>query len=424
MKSLTNANNTPLHVISYLIAMIKQLILSLKFKIFVTVTQIVISGVLTRETMSFTNAGRLNGHVFESFSALTMKKCIDYCLSRSVCRSVNYYSRNQLCELNRAVGADIEHDSPQLGVFYIPITPGFIGDQDGCSQRPCPPGTRCLIRGQGSYTCEYIQCGSPPVLDRATPETEEHEVGSTLQYQCDARFFSPKPIESLCNQWRTWTSVDDTCRKPGNCSDLKKCNPSYSDGEYWLYPPIYGGEKVKIYCNNLNSNEPGDFVTLYENNYSVLNTTTQNGGCNTLRPHAEDTKSHFSKIRVHTPTMTVLRDDYSFATTTVITVPWNKVAVAYGVGGDCTFDQASCPKLGEFQINTMGTGLIVDTGLFWKAVGYRPRMDNFYRSPDGYIIRANAGGRCGHCEPNGDITLYIKPDSQMNPDLATTPICL
>ena len=47
-----------------------------------------------------------------------------------------------------------------------------------------------------------------------------------------------------------------------SCSELKTCNSQYSDGEYWLNPAPFGTTRVKIYCHNMNSGSPVEYVTL------------------------------------------------------------------------------------------------------------------------------------------------------------------
>ena len=47
-----------------------------------------------------------------------------------------------------------------------------------------------------------------------------------------------------------------------SCSELKTCNSQYSDGEYWLNRAPFGTTRVKIYCHNMNSGSPVEYVTL------------------------------------------------------------------------------------------------------------------------------------------------------------------
>jgi len=51
---------------------------------------------------------------------------------------------------------------------------------------------------------------------------------------------------------------------PGSCAEVLGCDQSYADGEYWLYPDLFQATvatKVKVYCHNMASGTPEEFVT-------------------------------------------------------------------------------------------------------------------------------------------------------------------
>lgn len=57
---------------------------------------------------------------------------------------------------------------------------------------------------------------------------------------------------------------------PQTCQEAKKRYKTTSDGEYQL---LIGGKKMSIYCHNMNSREPREYLTLIvgeEENYSEI----------------------------------------------------------------------------------------------------------------------------------------------------------
>ena len=55
---------------------------------------------------------------------------------------------------------------------------------------------------------------------------------------------------------------------PSTCLELKQCSSSNSytsDGEYWLYPPIFNSHadvtKIKVYCKGMDSDNPTEYIT-------------------------------------------------------------------------------------------------------------------------------------------------------------------
>lgn len=58
---------------------------------------------------------------------------------------------------------------------------------------------------------------------------------------------------------------------PATCSEAKKCSPTASDGEFWLYPRKFNRQiPVKSYCHNMFSPETAEeFITLQNTNYFI-----------------------------------------------------------------------------------------------------------------------------------------------------------
>ena len=87
-----------------------------------------------------------------------------------------------------------------------------------------------------------------------------------------------------------------------SCSELKTCNSQYSGGEYWLNPAPFGTTRVKIYCHNMNSGSPVEYVTL-----NVINTGLYPNKSNSWCKGEENLsvncagagETQYQKIRVH-----------------------------------------------------------------------------------------------------------------------------
>ena len=47
-----------------------------------------------------------------------------------------------------------------------------------------------------------------------------------------------------------------------NCKDLKKKGYAKIDGHYFFYPIANCGKALKVYCYDMDTNEPKDFITL------------------------------------------------------------------------------------------------------------------------------------------------------------------
>ena len=58
---------------------------------------------------------------------------------------------------------------------------------------------------------------------------------------------------------------------PTSCSEVKKCSPLSTDGDYWLYPEKFDGQvPVKTYCHMMTSSETAEeYITLKYANHFV-----------------------------------------------------------------------------------------------------------------------------------------------------------
>ncbi|XP_069116353.1 uncharacterized protein [Argopecten irradians] len=124
--------------------------------------------------------------------------------------------------------------------------------------------------------------------------------------------------------------------------------------------------------------------------------------------------------------MSVLRDDFTFATTCQETT---RPIPVYGQTYSCSFDnvkfptlKGNCPAPGTLVINTRGTGLKVDPSLTWQTSGYAPRLESFSRSADGHVIQAAYDGWCGHYSPSDTMFLHADSNDEQR-GTASIPIC-
>ncbi|XP_046553730.1 uncharacterized protein LOC124263197 [Haliotis rubra] len=46
-----------------------------------------------------------------------------------------------------------------------------------------------------------------------------------------------------------------------SCSEVRQLSSTYTDGEYWLYPRLLNGSRVKVYCHAMNST-PSEYISL------------------------------------------------------------------------------------------------------------------------------------------------------------------
>ncbi|XP_041346713.1 complement factor H-related protein 3-like, partial [Gigantopelta aegis] len=272
-----------------------------------------------------------------------------------------------------------------------------------------------------NIVCKRSDCPSPPVIVNSNEQfvrsTASTVYGATLQYGCKSGFVAENGVTTVtCGEGGLWTSM--VCKPLRSCSEVKACNSQYGDGEYWIYPAPYGTTKVKIYCRDMNSSSPTEFVTLNVENVGY-SPRLANPHCQTEAYHnctQGGGKTHYSKIRVRIQTMQVNRRDKTFAKT-YFGNPLN-----YGQAADCYTShlngtRATCGPKGTFNIDTTGTGLVVDKMLTFPVTGWRP-WGQVVRNADGTTIDLLCGGRRGRCAPSGPMILKLGPTGN-SPRLST-----
>lgn len=153
----------------------------------------------------------------------------------------------------------------------------------------------------------------------------------------------------------------------GSCKSIQHYKRTRTDGEYKIN---IRGREVEIYCHNMNSESPSEYLTLRkgnQENYSLFYSkrTTDMSKCeNGKGIHDESIHygtTRFNKVRININTLQIIDDDYQFSHT--VGRPQK-----YATGGDCYSNSGSCPQ-GDFFVNLEGTGFRIRPNMMWEANG-------------------------------------------------------
>ena len=160
---------------------------------------------------------------------------------------------------------------------------------------------------------------------------------------------------------------------------------------------VLGGKNVSIYCHQMNTTWPKEFLTLptgEEENYSEMYgmrltspDTCPNNGSRENCPCVKDDSPRagmtaWKKINLNVTSLSINRKSwkkpflYSYncfaAHDFTFTRQLHGEVVPYGEAGDC-YSTANCPQ-GKFSINLTGTGLRVAAYSGWIGVGNKPSV--------------------------------------------------
>ncbi|XP_034962630.2 A disintegrin and metalloproteinase with thrombospondin motifs 9 isoform X3 [Zootoca vivipara] len=223
-------------------------------------------------------------------------------------------------------------------------------------------------------------------------------------------------VSSLCldklkpEERRTCHNIHD-CELPTSCKEVKRLKVTTEDGEYYLQVK---GKLLKIYCTDMESDRPKEYVTLAngeaENfsevySYRLHNPTEcpYNGSrredCQCRKDYTAAGFSAFSKVRLDLNTMQIITTDLQFAQTL------DGRPVPFATAGDC-YSAAKCPQ-GRFSINLSGTGLSVTQTSKWLSQG-NYAVSEIIKSPDGTKVIGKCGGYCGKCTPSSGTGLDVQ----------------
>ncbi|XP_046326881.1 A disintegrin and metalloproteinase with thrombospondin motifs 9-like [Haliotis rufescens] len=319
-------------------------------------------------------------NILLELSGVPRAECAAKCGSHPACWSFFYHEGNLSCQIHSMI-------------FVEPT--GNASDGTAYFRKP----TECSV----GPTVEH----SVKLFD---PTQEPHIAGEVVTYDCDTGRLPDTEDDVTCLISGNWTSM--ICKRPSTCAEVKRCESGRTDGEYWLYPPTFNGQKARIYCHGMSGNAPAEYVSLGTSNSGHYpNTKRANCGSTGTWP-GKGGDTTFTKIKVNTETMEIVSDDHQFATSTNNLFP-------YGEAHDCYTNHGSinnCGPLGTFTIDTTGTGMRVDLQVNWVGRGWMP-WAIFSRSNDGLVINLNCGGFCGRCE--ADRPFVLQPYPSQEPDIAT-----
>lgn len=197
-------------------------------------------------------------------------------------------------------------------------------------------------------------------------------------------------------------AVPSPIHLPATCGEFKKQNPGVGDGEYTLYLHQNEAYPVLIYCHNMATDNPTEYLSLVNAgdaaNFSSIVYPTQ------------ESRTIFSRLRIDLDDLTINRNDTTFATTTGI-VPVEENAIrdyATAMGCQQTLDT---PVSGQANIDLTGTSFILaDTVQF--VVQGQDAAGEAIISPDRRTAALSVSGRCGWIWPQGEIKLVLKKEAE------------
>ncbi|XP_041371343.1 A disintegrin and metalloproteinase with thrombospondin motifs 9-like [Gigantopelta aegis] len=200
-------------------------------------------------------------------------------------------------------------------------------------------------------------------------------------------------------------------RLPKSCADYQK-KGKRTDGEYLLYPPILNSVEVRIYCHNMNTTMPKEFVTLkYKNvgKHPNLEDVDCSGNPMPSKSWSWYTgETEFFKLGVNIQSMMVRETDFTFAR------HYGEHVVGFGEARDSYtkhYNQKrnKCGPVGTFHIDMRGTGLKVDDDLEWMAEG-QFAYGEWTRDHGNATVDILAGGYAGGLKPIEPILLMHNPN--------------
>jgi len=205
-------------------------------------------------------------------------------------------------------------------------------------------------------------------------------------------FFNAKELYYVrCNS-NEWNILGKQAAHPRCALDLKVKYPMItSDKEYTLYFNGDYGKPFEVYCHNMNSINPVEYLTL-----KVCN-KNNNFSCYTAGGSAfgDSVFTHFQKIRINPKSLIVKTDDFTFSTSVgqLEQVYWNGKRklqfnkIPFATARDCSANNSVISTFIKMGCNPEGS---------W----------NF--SEDKKIVDLSGGGYCGRVCPALDVTTNEK----------------
>ena len=175
-----------------------------------------------------------------------------------------------------------------------------------------------------------------------------------------------------------------------SCAMTQRLRNAFSDGEYCLSVNGGGTTGTRVYCHDMATDSPREYVTLPagpDNNYSETFHTTGTRG--TVR---------YSKLGLDLQNMYINSWDWTFVDHNAIIPYGSQVYDAYPLYGRAfSCSQEGFPR-GRARIDLTGTGFHMEDTLVWQLVGHPEQITDHVRTAQ--TFSGECTGTCGGCVPH------------------------
>uniref|UniRef100_R4G2C1 GON-Abd-1 n=1 Tax=Abdopus aculeatus TaxID=515833 RepID=R4G2C1_ABDAC len=321
------------------------------------------------------------------YKNVSLKKCKQNCRKHPECNSFEYKEETKLCDLSNVTHLTNEIKSNRWGWDIYIFNPGY----------------------------RKIDCGTPKDLARAL------KVYSSTTYESEVTYICPmgEKLTSTCEMNNEWTSVESTCKEPVSCKDIKMCGRDATDGEYWIYPSPLSHKRLKVYCHDMETDKPKEFITLPHENFAFAPALKPSYLCMTRFDEeiSKPGKTIFKKVRIYPEEMVLDRFDFTF---TELEKGKGKHKRGFGAAEDCLYGKSSyCKSKGEMKVDLTHTGLIIGDSVKWVTYGDDSRISDLTYSENKKVVTATCGGKCGGCKPEGKFTVQLSSDEPSSSGVKT-----
>ncbi|CAD7092139.1 unnamed protein product [Hermetia illucens] len=283
---------------------------------------------------------------------------------------------------------------------------------------PCP--NKC----SGEFTTRTVQCKtakgrtiSNEYCDINNKPADRQRCPCRKETNCSClgwkRITIPCTSESRSCR-RGWETKREKCKPPVecplSCKHVKRYQNAHKDGDYIMF---INRKPVHIYCHNMNTSSPEEYLTLREQdqeNFSLYynKRTIDLSKCPTNsrdNEFVDETIRHgrtqFEKIKINIHSLEVDTENYRFARTHGNPQP-------FGSAGDCYNTNGQCPQ-GYFSINLKNTGFRIRPTTKWDTSGDHSRVMFAEELHFPYTsVSAHCGGYCGTCSVSKKTGLFLE----------------
>ncbi|XP_078341667.1 uncharacterized protein LOC111106146 isoform X2 [Crassostrea virginica] len=189
---------------------------------------------------------------FMELEGLNFIDCVEQCLLRNRCFSVNYLRRKLHCELNSEAvqyynQSNVIFNEDPSGYIYSHMSDWDANIVGKCANHNCGLNERCVVsKAKAEQKCELSDCGFVPVFLNADSVTNEKDtyigIGSRLTFKLTETLLSePKDrdFEMICQNDGVWSSS-----LTANSSDEAEC--SFLNQQAIIETLQLGSEFVRI----------------------------------------------------------------------------------------------------------------------------------------------------------------------------------